>query len=144
MTNTSNNNCTHWPQSVSQIDNMRQEISNRDIYIIALQTNLMSAREQIEVLRKKNDSLSAKNDECQKMIDEVAILYILFLNSCLYLRQTCCKLIVNDCYPQACCKSVRILTSCKNFVYLGVMNSDEHDISGVTLRFLWCYSPRLS
>lgn len=118
MTNTSNNNCTYWPQCVGQMDNMRQEISNRDIYIIALQTNLMSAREQIEVFRKKNDSLSAKNDECQKMIKEVAILYILFLNACLYLRQTSCKSIVNACYPQACCMSVRILTSCKNFMSL--------------------------
>ena len=74
---------------------MRQEISNRDIYIIALQTNLMSAREQIEVLRKKNDSLSAKNDECQKMIDEVAILYILFLNACLFILAT--DLLQVDC-----------------------------------------------
>ena len=69
--NTTNTNCSPWPQCVQYIDNMRKEISNRDIYIIALQTNVMSSREEIDVLKKKNESLTMKNDEFQKMIAEV-------------------------------------------------------------------------
>jgi tmRNA-binding protein len=50
---------------------MRKEISDRDIYIIALQTNLMSSREEIEGLKRRNDNLLVKNDELQKMVKEV-------------------------------------------------------------------------
>ncbi len=58
---------------------MRKEISDRDIYIIALQTNLMSAREAIEVLKKKNDNLLVKNDEFQKMVEEVKSFKLIFI-----------------------------------------------------------------
>ncbi|CAB4023277.1 Hypothetical predicted protein [Paramuricea clavata] len=50
---------------------MRKEISDRDIYIIALQTNLMSSREEIEGLKRRNDNLLVKNDELQKMVKEM-------------------------------------------------------------------------
>ena len=53
------------------MDKVRKEISDRDIYIIALQTNLMSSREEIDDLKKKYDHLLEKNGELQKMVEEV-------------------------------------------------------------------------
>ena len=74
---------------------MRKEISDRDIYIIALQTNLMSAREEIEVLKKKNDNLLVKNDEFQKMVEEVKSFKLIFILIWQFLESlySCFKLI---------------------------------------------------
>lgn len=64
----------NWVRCIQYIDIMRKEISDRDIYIIALQTNLMSSREEIEGLKKKNDHMLVKNSELQNMINEVGSL----------------------------------------------------------------------
>lgn len=57
---------------------MRKDISDRDIYIIALQTNLMSSREEIDVMKKRNESLVIKSEELQKMVKEVEFLGMKF------------------------------------------------------------------
>jgi predicted RNase H-like nuclease (RuvC/YqgF family) len=64
-----------WAQNIQYVDTVRKEISDRDIYIIALQTNLMSSREEIDVLKKKYDNLMVKNDELQKILEEVKSFY---------------------------------------------------------------------
>ena len=60
-----------WSNCVQYFESMRKGISDRDIYIIALQTNLMASREEIENLKKKNDNMLMKNNELQKMVEEV-------------------------------------------------------------------------
>ncbi|XP_028395187.1 caspase recruitment domain-containing protein 9-like [Dendronephthya gigantea] len=64
-------NNQRWTQYLQYVDNTRKEISDRDIYIIALQTKLMSSREEIEACKKKNENLLVKNAEFQKMIEEM-------------------------------------------------------------------------
>ena len=57
------------------VETLRKEKSDRDIYIIALQTNLMSTKEELEEVRKKNANLQNKNEELHKVIDEVSADY---------------------------------------------------------------------
>lgn len=61
----------NWTKWLQYADTLRKEKSDRDIYIIALQTKLMSTKEKLEEQQKKNDSLQAKNEELQSVIDEV-------------------------------------------------------------------------
>ena len=53
------------------MDTLRKEKSDRDIYIIALQTKLMSAKEENTELQKKNANMTTKNEELQKSIEEM-------------------------------------------------------------------------
>lgn len=57
------------------METLRKEKSDRDIYIIALQTKLMSTKEELEEFQKKNANLQNKNEELHKMIDEVSADY---------------------------------------------------------------------
>lgn len=57
------------------MDTLKKEKSDRDIYIIALQTKLLSANEGLDELQKKNESLHAKNEELHKVIKDISDSY---------------------------------------------------------------------